>query len=217
MRVVAVVNQKGGAGKTTTVMNLASLLAETSRVLVVDVDPQQSATWWATAAGDRLPFDFAPEVDPDNLQRLRILPYDTILVDTPGNLAETGVLSAVLDRTDFAIVPTEPEALCIAPMLRTIHSLIEPRGVDYRVLLNKIDFRITGQYLAAAELLGRIEVPQFAHVIRRYKIHADAPLDGTVVTGYRDSRQRFKALDDYRAVANELMAMWASERTAAHR
>ena len=41
MRVVSVINQKGGAGKSTTVMNLASVVAEHSRVLVVDVDPQR--------------------------------------------------------------------------------------------------------------------------------------------------------------------------------
>ena len=45
MRTIAVVNQKGGCGKTTTVANLAGALAEQgSRVLVVDMDPQAHAT-----------------------------------------------------------------------------------------------------------------------------------------------------------------------------
>ena len=45
MRVIAIVNQKGGCGKTTTTVSLAGCLAaEGHRVLVVDMDPQAHAT-----------------------------------------------------------------------------------------------------------------------------------------------------------------------------
>src|SRR6266851_6937039 len=47
VRTVAVMNEKGGSGKTTTTISLAAVLAEDGyRILVVDLDPQASASLW---------------------------------------------------------------------------------------------------------------------------------------------------------------------------
>ena len=43
-KVIAVANHKGGVGKTTTVVSLGTILGKTHRVLLVDLDPQQSLT-----------------------------------------------------------------------------------------------------------------------------------------------------------------------------
>ena len=51
-RIIAVVNQKGGVGKTTTAVNVAACAAEAGqRTLVVDLDPQGNATKWLGATG----------------------------------------------------------------------------------------------------------------------------------------------------------------------
>jgi len=67
-RVLAVANQKGGVGKTTTTVNLGAALAEMGyRVLVVDLDPQGNAT---TGLG----------IDPRNFE---LSMYDVIMRDVP--------------------------------------------------------------------------------------------------------------------------------------
>lgn len=212
MRIVALVGQKGGVGKTTTTMNLAAVMSKHSRVLVVDVDPQQSTTWWATNAGESLPFDFAADVDPDNLARLRELDYDTIFVDTPGSLEDTRVLSAVLDAADFVVLPLNPEPLNTPAMIRTIRQHIEPRSIPYRVLLSKIDRRRAGQLEDWERLVDEgLKLPRFRQYIRLYAAHADAPLSGRVVTQYPDTRQNSNAIFDYTHVAMELISIWANE------
>ena len=56
-KIIAAVNQKGGSGKTTLSMQLAGALARRGHeVLIVDADPQGTATRWAASAEDEKPF-----------------------------------------------------------------------------------------------------------------------------------------------------------------
>ncbi|MFO0807589.1 MAG: ParA family protein [Gemmataceae bacterium] len=72
MRTIAVVNQKGGTGKTTSSVNLAAALADAGRrVLLIDLDPQYSTTTWLAAqAVGRGVFDLFAEPGVTKLQAL---------------------------------------------------------------------------------------------------------------------------------------------------
>ena len=208
MRVVSIANQKGGVGKTTTAMSLAAVAAESSRTLLLDTDPQASATWWADQAGDGLPFDVATDTDPGVISRLRELgdKYDVLVVDTPGSLEGQDVLRAVLEASDYVILPTEPAALAIMPLIQTIETVVKPAGRPYRVLLNLADPRSPQETDEARTLLTKRGIPTFAAAVREYKSHKRAPLAGEVVTQYPKDRYSAMAVDDYRRVALELFA-----------
>ncbi len=86
MRIIAIVNQKGGCGKTTTTVNLAGALeADGARVLVVDLDPQAHAT-------------LALGIDPDELDENL---YE-VLAEPGGEASLAAVLVNVSERIDLA-------------------------------------------------------------------------------------------------------------------
>ncbi|KDA06954.1 chromosome partitioning protein ParA [Microbacterium sp. CH12i] len=207
MKVIGVAQQKGGVGKSSITINLAACLARTHRVIVIDVDPQETSTQWAENATDELPFEVFTDLDPANLVRIRNLAneYDYVLIDTPGSLADTAVLGAVLDVSDFCILPIIPEGPVVGPLRRTIRELVEPRNVPYRVLLNRIDRRIYGQLEDWENLLDDgLKLPRFVGHIRTSKSVADAFLDGSVVTQFSDTRGTRNAISDFTTVAQEL-------------
>lgn len=210
MRLVAVAGQKGGVGKTTTAMAIAAVAAETGqRVLIVDVDPQGSANWWAERAGDGLPFDFAADTDPSHLAGLRGQPYDLIVIDTPGSLEGSAVLSTVLSAADFVVLPTAAEPLAVVPLMTSIRDAVGPHGVDFKVLLTKVDPRAPRDADDARQLCESNNIPVFQAIVRAYKTHAQAPLRGQVVTQFPESGSDAKAASDYRKVTTELFAQWS--------
>lgn len=81
-KVLAIANGKGGVAKTTSAISLSAVLSERFQLLLVDADPQASASSWAERG--EMPFDIATETDPALLVDLRQAEgYELVVVDTP--------------------------------------------------------------------------------------------------------------------------------------
>ncbi|MEJ1815919.1 ParA family protein [Clavibacter michiganensis] len=221
MRIVTVMNQKGGVGKSTTVMNLAAVVALHSRVLVVDLDPgQRTLTDWAETAAARgldLPFDFTDENNPAVLGQLRAADrWDVIFVDTPGNLEPSASerIGLVLDQTDFVLLPMEPHPASVKPLRRSISTLVEPRGLPYRAIISRVkrDEATASRRDEMYASLADAGIPFLTTPVREYIAHSDAQGTGEVVTTYPQTRQTSLAIDDFKSLALELNSIWANER-----
>jgi chromosome partitioning protein len=123
---IAVVNAKGGVGKTTTSMYVAAGLARHGRTLVVDTDPDASAQSWAGQAGEALRFTVVGLTHGirQGVQRLeREGGYAHWVGDSPPGHGDRGLSRALLDEADDAIVPLSPRFLD-ADRLRSTEQLV---------------------------------------------------------------------------------------------
>ena len=109
MSIIALINQKGGCGKSTTAVHFTYWLAtkKKEKVLLVDADAQQSSSAWLEGMELEIPYKVVQTPD-DLLDQIPVLAlqYDQLIVDGPASLAEA--TRAILFRADLAIVPVQP-------------------------------------------------------------------------------------------------------------
>src|SRR5678815_5069807 len=109
--ILAVVNQKGGCGKTTIATNLAALFAAEGReVLLVDADPDQHSSMnWCADRPDGLPRVRSSSLPARNLRReadgLR-QKYQVVIID--GGARVTEHAHAAVAAADWLVIPVRP-------------------------------------------------------------------------------------------------------------
>lgn len=132
MKIIAVVNEKGGAGKSTLSINLAAALHRAGKdVVLVDCDPQGTARDWREATPEGL--DMPPVVALDRpdllLTSLKTLSGDYLIIDTP---ARAERMSANVIRVAHgALIPVQPSAADVwasAAAVKLIQSKIDVGG-----------------------------------------------------------------------------------------
>lgn len=211
--VVAVAQQKGGAGKSTVAANLAAALAAGGdRVTLLDTDPQASLSRWHGEREKRqdraAPLQFAAPSGwrlPAALEQLRRGGQDFVILDTPPH-AETDAKVAIRGA-DLVLMPLQPSAADLWASEATL-KLAEAERRPVAALLN----RVPAQGRLAQEIAARLRagsIPLLAPTLGNRAGFAHAFQEGLAVT---EAAPRSTAAGEVRALEAAIRAMAAGRR-----
>lgn len=162
MKTVAVLNRKGGVGKTTLATNLArSLQLRGYEVVLVDTDPQESARDWASTSEDvEVPVTVGVDRPVLHTELPRLDGYDVAVIDGVAKMEKMS--ASAVKASDLVLIPVRPSALSMWPageLVELIRSRQEATGLPHAAFV--LSQAVVGTNLAdeAEEALARLNLP----------------------------------------------------------
>ena len=208
MPVVAVVNQKGGVGKTSLATNLGSALGRDDPVLLLDSDPQRSASGWFALAPDghlQLTGQGAEEGTLTRQVRAAVAEYQWVVIDCPPGI--TRINAEAIRASDVVLIPCKPRVWDVwacqdivdAVKLRQSTNRGRP-GAAFVISMGRPRTRFSQQIGAA---LGELGLPILQGRTTEREAYALAAGEGTSVL---DGRDRV-AIEEINGICQEVKEM----------
>jgi chromosome partitioning protein len=206
-QVIAVLNQKGGSGKTTIAINLAhALKLAGSNVLLVDSDPQGSARDWNEAnQGQVLPVvGLDRETLPTDLAAIAG-GYDYVVIDGAPQIAK--LAAAAIKCADLVLIPVQPSPFDIwatadlVELIKTRQAITEGKPQAAFVISRAIKHTKLSQEVN--EALEGYELPILEQGTSQRVIYPTAASTGQTVF----SEQGNPAIEEIEALAQEVLEL----------
>jgi chromosome partitioning protein len=203
MRTVAIISQKGGAGKTTLAVHLAAAACAEVVTLIVDTDAQATASRWAAwrGGGDPEVIDCgAPSLLEGKLGKARDLGAQLVVLDTPPHADAMARQAARL--ADLILIPCRPRAFDLAAIEATAELVRVSRKKAFVVFMAGPP-RAPLMYREAEELIQST----FGLAIAPVRLHERAAFHHSTASG-----QHAGEWDPEGKAAAETIALWTWTR-----
>lgn len=210
LKKIVLVQQKGGAAKTTLCVHLA-VASERSglKTAIIDTDPQASASGvWGQARGGAAPpvaQVLAAELK-EALDAAKADGYQVVFIDTPPHTAPA--IETVARNVDLAIIPVQPSVLDVAATQNTV-DLLRAAGAPFVAVLTRAPPIRDEETAETEKALAALGVPLLESRVCERKAYRRALTQGQAVAEFEPSS---KAAQEIAALWIEIQAIPAGQK-----